>query len=123
MKDHYKSSRTSGLLNGGPAARPTPIVKVGHPALDAALATERACAPSLTELRNACRLDAEVAPRPQGEVPAVSAGRPADAMALTLDREGRGPTLHVATTHRVVDVRRRARTITVWHELATFSSN
>lgn len=125
MKDHYKSAWTTGLRKGDSANRDvrTAIVRVGHPALDAALASERATVPGLGELREACRRGTEAAPQPHTETRSSSPGRPADGLALTLDRGGRGPTLHVSTTHTVVDAGGRARQIRVWHELATFDCN
>lgn len=123
VKDHYNGARTSGLRTNSRAARCKAIVKTGHPMLDVAIAADREVSPNLRELREACRRGTTSAPLPHADTPAVVTGRPANAMALTLNRHGRGPTLHVATTHRIVDVRRRARTITVWHELATFDCN
>lgn len=123
MKDYLRGARTSGLNGaGGASARCTPVVRVGHAALDAALAADRSDGPSLSALLRA-RMRGMDAHALCADAPAPACGRPADAMALTPNRHGRGPTLHVSTTHRVVDVRGRSRTIKVWRELRTFDRN
>ncbi len=125
VKDHYNGTGTTGRgtqtqFGWAPA---TAIVRTGHPALDAALAVDRTSKPDLAALGAACRRGMDAAPLAQPEGPSRSAGRLADMMSLTHDRDGAGTTLHVGTTHMLMDARGRSRTIRVWHELGTQNAN
>lgn len=126
VKDHYNGARTRGRRIGDPVApaRGRAVIRVGHPALDAALAAERERGPALLALRDACRRGRDAAQVVVPEGPARPAGRLADQMSLTANRDVPGAsTLHVSSTHRVVDSAGRARDIRVWHELVTHSPN
>lgn len=125
VKDHSNGARTRDLLAQVRAGRRhgLPVVRIGHPVLDA-LAAERSGAARQRALRQNDRRAAPAAPGSVQESPAAPTGRLATAMTLTSSRDLSGAsTLHVSSVHRVIDAAGRARDIRIWHELATHSPN
>ncbi|MDQ8044447.1 MAG: hypothetical protein AAGC46_07510 [Solirubrobacteraceae bacterium] len=121
---HQKGTGSSGL---GTASRDeangvTTIVRTGNRVLDRALASDRSTRPDLRTMQAGCR-SAVARPAVLADAPAAGAGVLTDTMSLTLDRDGSGTTLHAGATHQIVDGSGRARTIRVWHELATHGNN
>lgn len=123
VKHQFDGTGTSGL---GTARRDgatrAAIVRTGHPALDAALASDRGPQLSLDVLQAGCRRVA-TAQGTRHDRPANRIGSVVDAMSCTPDRDGAGDTLHAATATRVRSANGRSITVRVWHELVTHGCN
>lgn len=107
------------------AARGTAVVRAGHPALDAALASDAHrdySARTVAAMREAGR-DLAIDSAAVVDAPATTLGRIAERVSYTLGREGAGTTIHIAVTRSVVTPSGKRVALRVWRELAQQSWN
>lgn len=106
-------------------ARSTAVVRAGHPALDAALASDAQrgySARTVAAMREAGR-DLTINGPAVVDAPATTLGRVAERVSYTLGRDGTGTTMHIAVTRSVVLPSGKRVALRVWRELAEQSWN
>lgn len=106
-------------------SRGTAVVRAGHPALDAALASEAHrdyAARTVAAMREAGR-DLDVDGAAVVDAPSRTLGRVAEQVSVSQGREGAATTIHVALTRSVVTPSGKRVTLRQWRELAQQSWN
>lgn len=107
------------------AARGTAVVRAGHPALDAALASDAQRGYSIrtvAAMREAGRAVTVDGPA-RVDAPAKTLGRIAERVSYTLGRTGSSTSVHVAVTRSVVTPNGKRVALRVWREVAQQSWN
>lgn len=127
MRNSRQHLNTQGVVLGRRpgAARGTAVVRAGHPALDAALASDAQRGYSVrtvAAMREAAREFSIDAPA-RVDAPAKTLGRMAERVSYTLGRTGSGTAMHVAVTRSVVMPNGKRVALRIWHEVAQQSWN
>lgn len=127
MRNSRQHLNTQGVVLGRRpgAARGTAVVRAGHPALDAALASDAQrgyAIRTVAAMREASR-DLTVDGPARVDAPATTLGRVAERVSYTLGRTGPSTTVHVAVTRSVVTPSGKRVALRVWREIAQQSWN